>query len=84
MQAKVETEQKPEEIIEYETVSLKVPKKVMNWLRALEKGTQESPIEQLEYIILDEVRASIDGVTGKELIDWFGLDPIFLQLLNYR
>ncbi len=82
MQAKVETEQKPE--IEYETITLKLPKKIMNWLRALQEGTGETPEEQLEYIILDEVRASIDGITGTELIDWFGLDPIFLQLLNYR
>jgi hypothetical protein len=82
MEAKANTEKAEE--IQYEEVTLQVPVKIMNWLRALQEGTGETVLEQIQYIIVNEVRANIDGISGAELIDWFGLDPIFLQLLNYR
>jgi hypothetical protein len=73
---------KTPEQIEYETVTMKIPTKLMNWLRSLEKTTGETAQEQLQYQVIDSFRASIEAITGEELIEVFQLGPIFRELLK--
>jgi hypothetical protein len=68
--------------IEYETVTLKIPMKLMDWLRSMEKAEGKTAIQQLEYEIVDKVRSDIEALTGEELIGLFELAPIFYELLQ--
>jgi len=68
--------------IEYETVTLKIPAKLMDWLRSMERAEGKTAIQQLEYEIVDHLRANIEALTGEELISLFELDPIFYELLK--
>lgn len=68
--------------IEYETVTLKIPAKLMDWLRSMEKAEGKTPIQQLEYDIVDRLRADIEALTGQELIELFELAPTFYELLE--
>lgn len=79
-----------EKEIEYETVSLKVPKRIMDFLRG-QKDQSETVQEYLEYIIVDTVRSDITGYyfpmpepaqEPKELADNFGLNPIFKAITD--
>jgi hypothetical protein len=70
--------------IEYEQVSIKIPKAVMDLLRFAQPfgGTVE---EELEYAIIENVRSRLDSgefLTGKELADIFKLNPIFNSVLG--
>lgn len=76
------TETKKTAKIEYETVTLKVPTKLMDWLRSMEKAEGKTAIQQLEYEIVDHLRASIEALTGQELISLFELAPIFYEILQ--
>ena len=76
------TENKTTVKIEYETVTLKIPLKLMDWLRSMEKAEGKTVIQQLEYDIVDRSRADIEALTGQELIELFGLAPIFYELLQ--
>lgn len=77
---KTETQQNMK--IEYETVTLKIPTKLMDWLRSMEKAEGKTAIQQLEYEIVDHLRASIEALTGQELISLFELAPIFYEILE--
>jgi hypothetical protein len=68
--------------IEYETVTLRIPTKLMDWLRSMEKAEGKTAIQQLEYDIVDRSRADIEALTGQELIELFELAPIFYELLK--
>ena len=68
--------------IEYETVTLKIPKKLMDWLRSMEKAEGKTTEQQLEYDIVDHQSANIEALTGQELIEIFELAPIFYELLK--
>jgi hypothetical protein len=72
----------PQVKIEYETVTLNIPKKLMDWLRSMEKAEGKTVIQQLEYDIVDHQRANIEALTGQELIELFELAPIFYELLK--
>lgn len=74
---KTKTEQ-----IEYETVTVRVPKKLMDWLKIMPQTSGGTPQQELEYLIVDEIRADIEGRTGLELIESLGLGPIFYELLK--
>ena len=64
--------------IEYESVTVKVPKIVMDFYRKIESN----PIEALEYSIVDSARAQIEGMEGEEWIEIFGLKSVFHELLG--
>jgi hypothetical protein len=80
------TEEKP---IEYEQVTIKVPKPIMAFLRIqVERQDQfgfedfASVEELIEYDLLDGVRAEMEGFSGEELIATLDLGPIFYKILD--
>lgn len=81
MQAKAKTEQKAE-TIEYEEIKLKIPKRIMDWLRAKEKITGESVTHQLEFNAVDVVRANLEELSGNEMAEWLKLGPVFRETLK--
>jgi hypothetical protein len=75
-------ESKTEDKIEYETVTLKVPKNVMKLLRDSEKTLEETASQYLERCIVGLVRADIDSgdcfvLTPREVAERYDLDPVF-------
>jgi len=52
------------EKIEYEEVTIKVPKPIMGFLRNI----GEKPQEWIEYQVFDSVRAHLDAWSGTELL----------------
>jgi len=75
-----------EKPIEYESISIEVPKQVMELLRASESILEMSPKEWIEYYLVDAVRSSIDSDmftdSPKELADKFSLTPVFKEILD--
>jgi len=81
MEAKTETQ------IEYENVTVKVPKNIMRLLRDRQEDVEMSPTEYLEYVIVQIVHADIDveevfAPRPEKLIERYGLKPIFEKILN--
>lgn len=66
------------EKIEYETITVKVPKVVMDFLRK----TQDNTTEALEYAIVDHTRAEMESMPGTEYIGVLGLKPVFYAVLG--
>ena len=64
--------------IEFEQVTVKVPKLVMDFLRK----TESNPVEALEFTIVDNARAEIEGRDSLEWADIFQLKPIFAAVLG--
>jgi hypothetical protein len=70
------------EKIEYEQVTIKVPTRIMAFLR-FQAAQQEMQIEEhIEYQVLDSVRAEMEGFEGEELIGMLGVGPIFYEILG--
>ncbi len=68
--------------IEYEQVTIKVPKRIMAFLR-FEAGQRDVQVEEeIEYDLLDNVRAEMEGLNGKELIAMLEVGPIFYNILG--
>ncbi len=87
MSSKKEKETQTEkDVIEYEQVTVKVPKQVMELLRASESLLEMSPQEWLEYELVDTVRSCVDSdmfvPEPKELADKFSLNPVFKAILD--
>ena len=76
------TQETEKEEIEYETVTLKVPKKIMAILKSMAENYAPDPISYLEWRIVDCIRADLEAAKGDEIIDWLGLAPIFHQVLD--
>jgi hypothetical protein len=72
--------------IEYEQITVKVPKTVMNYLKATNKGDAEvpdwNPTKWIERAIVDQARAECEGLDSKQWADAFGLTPIFWEILK--
>ena len=67
------------EKIEYETITLKVPKPVMDFYRK----TETNPIETLEYSIVDSTRSYIEAIDPAEvMVNLFGLSTVFVEILG--
>ncbi len=72
------------EKIEYETITVRIPKKIMSFLRET-KTLTETPEEYLEYTIVDSVRADIDGGVFSDperIAEGYGLQPVFQAIVN--
>lgn len=79
---KSENDQEP---IEYETVTLKIPKNIMKLLGDSERVLEETPNQYLERCIVDLVRADIDAgdcfvLTPREIAERYNLDHVFKQI----
>ena len=72
--------------ITFEQITVKIPKAIMNLLRYAQPVTGDTPEQDIEYGILDNVRARIESggflPTPKGLADKFNLNPIFKEILE--
>lgn len=64
--------------IEFESVTVKVPKPVMEFLRK----TESDPIEALEYTIVESTRSYIDAIDPDVVVNLFGLNTVFAEVLG--
>jgi hypothetical protein len=79
----VETRQQKELAkIQFENVTLRIPKKLMDFLRRMPGGYGSSPIAYLEYSVVDMIRADLEALNGQEIIEWNGLGPVFHAILK--
>ncbi|MGD0644698.1 MAG: hypothetical protein ABSA75_07320 [Candidatus Bathyarchaeia archaeon] len=80
------TEKTEAEPILYEEVSVKIPKAVMDLLRAAKSVTGDTPEQDIEWNFVENVRARIDSgqflPTPKGLVDQYNLNPVFEAILN--
>lgn len=67
--------------IEFEQVTIKVPKPIMEFLRKTDCDNI-GPEAWIEETIVDSVRAYFDAVEAEELVDWFKLGPVFYEVLG--
>lgn len=73
--------------IEFETVNIKVPKPVLEFLRFEAKAYKCSLEEEIEFDLLDKVRADMEALSGEELIKLLDFGSIFWEVLgdkNYK
>lgn len=66
------------EKIEYESVTVKVPKRIMRFLKAF----YGDPEEWLEYRIVEVINSRIDAIDKDHVIDCFNLGPVFENILE--
>ena len=70
------------EKIEFESVTIQVPKPILAFLRFQGGQREQSVEEEIIYDLLDNVRAELESMAGEELIPLLGLGPIFYDLLG--
>jgi hypothetical protein len=70
--------EKKAEKIEFEQVTIKVPRLVLDFLRK----TEDDAVEWIEYTVVDNVRAEIEGMTWEEWASLFNLEPVFDAVLK--
>ncbi len=72
--------------IEYEPVTINVPKSVMDLLRFSASVLEQTPKEWLEYAVMDEVRAGLDAneflPNAFALVKKFNLNPTLEELIG--
>ncbi|MGA2309506.1 MAG: hypothetical protein ABSG57_08165 [Candidatus Bathyarchaeia archaeon] len=68
--------------VEYETVTLRMPRKIMDFLRKTPEAHDPNAIKYLEYLVVDNIRAEVEATTGIEIMDWFGLKSVFYAILG--
>jgi hypothetical protein len=68
--------------MEYEAVTIKVPKRIMAFLR-FQAGQQNIQVEeQIELDLLDNVRGEMEAMNGEELISMLEVGQIFYDILG--
>ena len=72
--------------IEFESVTIQVPKAVMDLLRYAQPTSGDTPEQDIEYYLVESVRSRLDvnafSPTAKDLTDKFGLNPVFKEILD--
>lgn len=73
--------------IEYEQIAVKVPKLILDFLRAHEQDMGMTAKEYIEHNVISAVRSDLDAgdvfhPEAKELAENWNLNPIFKVLLN--
>lgn len=70
----------------YEDVTVKVPANIMELLRHSQAITGDTPQQDIEYAIVESVRARIDGgqflPTREALVKQYNLNPVFKAILD--
>lgn len=70
----------------YEKVTVKIPIAIMELLRHSELITGDSPTADIEYSVVEGVRARIDGgqflPTREALVKQYNLNPVFKAILD--
>lgn len=64
--------------VEFEQVTVKVPRLVMEFLRK----TEGNAVEWIEYTVVDVARAQLEGMTPEEWIEQFKLGHVFKTVLD--
>jgi hypothetical protein len=77
----------PKQEIEFENVTIKVPKLIMDFLRGREKDMDETAKEYIEYNVVQIVNSDIRAgdvfvLDPEELADSWKLNPIFKAIIN--
>jgi hypothetical protein len=67
-----------EKKIEFEEITVKVPKEVLRFIKAFHGDL----VEWLEYHIVDLVNAQIDGMNKEQIIESFNLEEVFKTILE--
>jgi hypothetical protein len=79
---KTETKEKKQSI-EFETVTLKVPKNVLEYFRVQAKMDNETLEQNLEYHLVELCHSSMEGMSPDTLMEIFNVKPIFKEILAY-
>ena len=70
----------------YEDVNVKIPTNIMDLLRHSQAITGDTPQQDMEYAIVESVRARIDGgqflPTREALVKKYNLNPVFKSILD--
>jgi len=66
--------------VEYEVLTLRLPKAVVEYVRRL----YGDPVEWLEYFVVDWLRIDVENKNGDELKALFNLEPAFQAVLGQR
>jgi hypothetical protein len=68
--------------IEFEQVTIKVPKRIMAYLRFMAGQRDVQVEEEIEYDLLDNVRCEMEGMDGEQLISTLEVGQIFYKFLD--
>ena len=67
---------------EFVQVSVKIPKRILEWYRMLARVEKKTVEDMIAFEIVDNTRADIEDLNGAELIDLLKLCPIFRENLS--
>jgi len=70
--------------IEFEDVTIRVPKAIMDFLRSMEKACGTNASETIVHDLIALIQAEIENMTGKDLIELWNLAPVFNNLRKPR
>jgi len=70
--------------IEYESVTVDVPKQLMSFLRFEAKRMNQKLEATVQYYLVESLRSQMEAMSGEELIPYFGLDKVFFELLETK
>jgi hypothetical protein len=79
---KTETKEKKQPI-EFETVTLKAPKNVLDYFRLQAKMDNETLEQNLAYHLATLCHSSMEGMSPDNLMEIFNVKPIFKEILAY-
>ena len=71
-------ESKQEKDLLLEDVTLKLPVKLMDFLRQMDGD----PIPSMEHYMVDCLRSVLEAMSGEEYVKAFGLGPVFSRVLG--
>lgn len=71
-----------EQEIEYQTFSVKIPKKIVPILEYNRKGNGNKTLEEIELTVVDNARSQLEALTGDDVIEVLELGPTFFALLG--
>lgn len=74
--------------IEFEEVTIKIPKAIMDLLRDAREAIELTPQQFFEYFIVEQVRSLIDyedyfSPTPEQMTKKYNLNPVFKEILDY-
>jgi len=68
--------------IEYESVTIKIPKQLMKFLRSYAILSDKTVEQEIEYDLVSKIHSMIENIDGEELIDALGAKSIFTEILG--
>jgi hypothetical protein len=68
--------------IEFEQVTVKVPKIIVSWFRHRAQNNKTLLEEEIQYEIIDSVRSNMEAMAGEEIAKTLDFGDIFYKLLD--